>query len=65
MMNILNFVKNYQKLILVKKGNINELKKTKMSNGIIVEENLVNLISKMGEKITISRNDYIHHEKIL
>ena len=46
-----------------KKGNINELKKTKMSNEITVEENLVNLISKMGEKIIISRNDYIHYEK--
>ena len=45
------------------KGNIKKLNNTKMSNGIIVEENLVNLISKMGEKISISRNDYIHHEK--
>ena len=59
----IKFCEELSKINFSKKGNINELKKTKMSNGIIVEENLVNLISKMGEKITISRNDYIHHEK--
>ena len=59
----IKFCEELSKINFSKKGNINELKKTKMSNGIIVEENLVNLISKMGEKIIISRNDYIHHEK--
>ena len=59
----IKFCEELSKINFSKKGNINELKKTKMSNEITVEENLVNLISKMGEKITISRNDYIHHEK--
>ena len=29
-----------------------------MKNGILVKENLVNLISKIGEKITIRRSIY-------
>ena len=59
----IKFCEEISKINFSQRGNFNELKKTKMSNGIIVEKNLVNLISKMGEKITISRNDYISHEK--
>ena len=31
---------------------------TKMGNGIIVKDNLVNLIAKIGEKITIRRANF-------
>ena len=30
-----------------------------MANGIIVEDNLVNLIAKIGEKITIRRANFL------
>ena len=59
----IKFCEELSNINLSQKGNIKKLNSTKMSNGIIVEENLVNLISKMGEKISISRNDYIHLEK--
>tara|TARA_A100001011_G_C14217269_1_gene802628 strand:+ start:21 stop:872 length:852 start_codon:yes stop_codon:yes gene_type:complete len=39
-----------------------KLNKDLMKNGITVEENLVNLIAKIGEKITIGRSKTIHFE---
>tara|TARA_B100000686_G_scaffold346811_1_gene434212 strand:+ start:522 stop:1373 length:852 start_codon:yes stop_codon:yes gene_type:complete len=36
-------------------SNLEQLNKSKMKNGKIVEENLVSLIAKIGEKITIGR----------
>ena len=51
----INFVKELSDLNNVKNSNIEELKKSKMKNGSIVEENLVALIAKIGEKITIGQ----------
>ena len=39
--------------------NIEELKKTKMKNDSSVEDNLVSLIAKIGEKITIGKTKTI------
>ena len=58
----IKFCKELSKINFSQKGNIDKLKKTQMSNKIIVEENLINLISKMGEKISISRNEYICYD---
>ncbi len=51
----INFVKELSDLNNQKNSNIDELKKTKMKNGEIVETNLVALIAKIGEKITIGK----------
>ena len=40
------------------KGKLNELNEYKMSNGSLVKDNLVNLIAKIGEKITIRRTNF-------
>ena len=50
-----NFVKELSDLNNVKNSNTEELKKTKMKNGDTVEDNLVSLIAKIGEKITIGK----------
>ena len=42
-----------------KDSNLDELKKSKMKNGTSVEENLVALIAKIGEKITIGQTKTI------
>ena len=56
----INFVKEISELNNQKNANIDELKKTKMKNGITVDENLVNFIAKIGEKITIGRSKIIN-----
>jgi translation elongation factor Ts len=43
-------------------SNIDELKKAKMKNGKTVEENLVSLIAKIGEKITIGRSKTLNND---
>ena len=53
--NFINFVKEISEINNEKDSNIDELKKTKMKNGISVEDNLVALIAKIGEKITIGK----------
>ena len=42
----------------ITKSDLNKLNETKMSNGLLVKDNLVNLIAKIGEKITIRRANY-------
>jgi len=53
--NFVNFVKELSDLNNEKSSNIDELKKTKMKNGTTVDETLVALIAKIGEKITIGK----------
>ena len=49
------FVKELGELNNQKNSNIDDLKKTKMKNGQTVDDNLVALIAKIGEKITIGK----------
>jgi elongation factor Ts len=49
------FVKELSELNNQNNSNVEELKKCKMKNGSTVEENLVSLIAKIGEKITIGK----------
>ncbi len=51
----INFVKELSDINNICESNIEKLKKTKMSNGKTVDENLVSMIAKIGEKITIGR----------
>ena len=55
----LNFAKELSELNNKCSSNLNELKKTKMKNNKIVEDNLVSLIAKIGEKITIGKSKTI------
>ena len=55
----INFVKELSELNNEKNSNVDELKKTKMKNGITVDESLVALIAKIGEKITIGKTKTI------
>ena len=49
----INFVKELSEINNQKNSNVEELKSSKMKNGETVENNLVALIAKIGEKITI------------
>ena len=51
----ISFVKELGELNNEKNSNIKELKSAKMKNGQTVEDNLVALIAKIGEKITIGK----------
>jgi elongation factor Ts len=54
----INFCKELSEINFVTKGNLDKLNETKMTNGTIVKDNLVNLIAKIGEKITIRRVNF-------
>ena len=51
----ITFVKELSELNNQNNSNVDNLKVSKMKNGITVEENLVALIAKIGEKITIGK----------
>ena len=57
----INFVKEISEINNLINSNIDNLKKTKMKNSKTVEENLVSLIAKIGEKITIGRAKTFNH----
>ena len=58
--NFVTFVKELSELNLQSNANIDDLKKSKMKNGDTVDQSLVNLIAKIGEKITIGRTKIIN-----
>ena len=55
----INFVKELSELNNQNDSNLDKLKKSKMKNGSSVEDNLVALIAKIGEKITIGQTKTI------
>ena len=55
----INFVKELSELNNKNNSNLEELKKTKMANGSSVDDSLVALIAKIGEKITIGQTKTI------
>ena len=57
----INFVKEVSELNDLVYSDIEKLKNSKMKNSKTVGENLVALISKMGEKITIGRSKTFNH----
>ncbi len=57
----LNFAKELSELNNACSSNLDQLNKSEMSNGKNVEDNLVSLIAKIGEKITIGRNQTIQN----
>jgi elongation factor Ts len=59
----INFCKELSELNFASKGNLENLTNSKMDNGNLVKDNLVNLIAKIGEKITIRRVHYFENSK--
>tara|TARA_B100000953_G_scaffold210600_1_gene173847 strand:- start:847 stop:1698 length:852 start_codon:yes stop_codon:yes gene_type:complete len=57
----INFVKELSEINNSNSSDIEKLKKTKMKNNKLVDENLVALIAKIGEKITIGRVKTFNH----
>ena len=54
----INFCKELSELNFKVKSDLNKLNETLMKNGISVKDNLVSLIAKIGEKITIRRSNF-------
>tara|TARA_B100001063_G_C16728578_1_gene537913 strand:- start:574 stop:1440 length:867 start_codon:yes stop_codon:yes gene_type:complete len=54
----IDFCKELSDINFTSKSDIDKLNTTKMTNGILVKDNLVNLIAKIGEKITIRRSNF-------
>ena len=54
----INFCKELSDINFSTKADVEKLNESKMANGILVKDNLVNLIAKIGEKITIRRANF-------
>ena len=61
----LNFAENLSELCFKQSGNLDNLKKAKMKNGNTVDENVIGLISKIGEKITIRRTNFFENKNCI
>ena len=59
--NFINFCKELCEINFLNRGNLDKLNSTKMNNGMLVKDNLVNLIAKIGEKITIRRANFFNN----
>ncbi len=59
----INFCKELSQINFNVKSDISKLNESKMQNGILVKDNLVNLIAKIGEKITIRRANFFDNSK--
>ena len=61
----IKFVEEISKLALLKSGKMNDILTSKMENKKKVNDNLVSLISKIGEKITLRRSDCVDSGKCI
>ena len=61
----INFAEEISKLALNKNGKKEDILSAKMANKKNVEDNLIDLISKIGEKITLRRTAFIGKEKTI
>ena len=58
----ISFCKEISEINFENKSNLEKLNKSNMKNGKSVEENLISLISKIGEKITIRRSKFFDNK---
>ena len=61
----INFTEEVSQLSLTAAGKMEDILKSKMKNKKNVEDNLVDLISKIGEKITLRRSIFFGNDKFL
>ena len=59
----INFCKEISNINFLTKANLDDLNNSKMKNGLLVKDSLVNLIAKIGEKITIRRAKFFDNLK--
>ena len=57
----INFCKELSEINFIARGDLSKINDTKMKNSITVKDNLVNLIAKIGEKITIRRSNFFNN----
>ena len=57
----INFCKELSEINFNHKGDLEKLQNTKMINGTLVKDNLINLIAKIGEKIIIRRASFFEN----
>ena len=60
----IKFTEEIAEVALSKQGKIDDVLISKMKNNKLVKDNLVELISKIGEKITIRRSSYLYKNKL-
>ena len=58
----ISFCKELSQINFNSQGNLQKLNNSKMKNGLLVKDNLVSLIAKIGEKITIRRSNYFNND---
>ena len=58
----ITFCKELSKINFINKGDLEKLKNSKMQDGKLVKDSLVNLIAKIGEKITIRRSIFFDNK---
>ena len=61
----IKFVEEVSNLALSNSGKMEDLLNSRMKNSNKVKDNLVSLISKIGEKITLRRCDFVGSDKFL
>ena len=59
----IKFCKELSDINFKVEGSLDKLNSSKMINGNLVKDNLVNLIAKIGEKITIRRANFFNNKK--
>jgi elongation factor Ts len=58
----ISFCKELSDINFAAQGDLNKINESKMSNGTLVKDNLVSLIAKIGEKITIRRTNFFDNK---
>ena len=58
----ISFCKELSNICFNNKGDIKKIESSKMKNNMLVKDNLVDLISKIGEKITIRRSKFFDNK---
>jgi len=61
----IKFVEDISKISLLRAGKMDDILKTEMENKKRVKDNLVSIIAKIGEKITIRRADFIDSKNLV
>ena len=58
----ISFCKELLEISFMTKGDLNKINNFKMKDGSLVKDSLVNLIAKIGEKITIRRSNFFDNK---
>ena len=59
----ISFCKEISEICFNQKGDLEKIKNTPMQNKINVKDNLIDVIAKIGEKITIRRSNFFDNER--